>query len=253
MSKNGGIDIPLYDSKYDGFLFEKNGIYLESHDAFQLPPLDKGDFKADLMGGGKRIYTMPKEKTIRLELKIANDRVSASRPDFGLYQVMQLFYKTEPKPLVIFERPDRYINCLLKSSIEVSDHPGFTSLTVALLANDPLFYSLDEFERTFLAGTDNYLVMEGNAPHFPEIVIKGVAVNPTLTVANDYGVFSIRYSGSLGASDKWEIHTRDYRSNYNTGPSDGRVTKDRLLIAPGTNVFHLSQGTMTMKYRWSWY
>ena len=253
MSHNGGIDIPIYDSKYNGFLFEQHGVYLTEHDAFALPPVDKADFKSDLMGGGARLYTMLKEKTIKLTLKVANDRLSPTLPDAGLYEVMQVLYQTEPKPLVVGERPDRYINCLLNGSIEVKDHPGYTELNVPLLANDPLFYSFDEFQRTFQAGIDNPLVMEGNAPHFPEIEVSGIANSPTLTVTNDLGEFTLRYSGTIGASDKWQIHTRDYRTNLNTGPSDYRCVKDHLVIAPGLNKFRLSQGTMTIKYRWSFY
>lgn len=253
MSYNGGIDIPIYDSKYNGFLFEHNGVYLEDHDAFQLPSFDKGDYQADLGGGGQRLYTMPKEKTIRLDLKVANDRLSPSRPDAGLYEVLKVFYQKEPKPLVISERPDRFINCMVKGPVEVSDHPGYTALTVQLLAPDPFFYGVDEHTRIFAAGVDNILVMEGNAPHFPEITIGGACSNPTLTVTNDLGVFTLRYTGSLGASDKWNIHTRDYFSDFNSGPIDAAVRRDRLIIAPGLNKFRLSAGTMTIQYRWTYY
>lgn len=235
----------MYYNKYADVNLEPSGIYLTEHDAFALPKVVSGVFTKD-GGGGRRLYAKPKSKTIKLTLKIDNARLST--PDYGLYKAVELFAGTTPAPLVLEERPDRYIDCIPIGSISTSDSPGFTTLPVELLAPIPFFKSFDTFDMT----DPPVIVMEGNAPHYPVFTITGPAENPILIIDNDWGISSKSYSGSLGVSDVLVIDTASDHVTLNGGGVDGLVSGPPIICAPGINQLELSAGTLRVTGCW-WY
>lgn len=235
----------MYYNKYAGVNLEPSGIYLTEHDAFALPKVVSGVF-TKLGGGGKRTYAKPRAKQINLTLKIDNSR--HPNPDYALYEVIRLFSDNGLAPLVIAERPDRYIECISTGGIITSDSPGFTSMSISLIAPMPFFKSFDTFDMT----DPPSIVMEGNAPHFPVFTISGPALDPVLTIENDWGTFSRSYEGSLGSSDEIVLNTERGKCTFNGGLIDSLVSGELLVCAPNLNKITLSSGSLRVTGCW-WY
>lgn len=239
-----------YANKFDNINLEPLGIYLTSHDAFSLPSIDKGVVATELKGGGKRLYAMPKEKSIKITLMV--DNAVLVSPDLTIRRVLDIFYKDHLSPLVLSERPDRYIDCILEGAVSVGDEPGFTQMELSLLAPVPYFKSIDPAEIEI--DGSGLFVAEGNAPHFPRLEITGPAVNPTITVQTELGTQQLTYTGSLGASDSLVIDTLNGSALFNTNPVSELITWSLpFTLSPGTNLIQISSGHLKLTCHWFYY
>ena len=230
-----------YADKFNNVNLESRGIYLVEHDAFTLPNLNKSVFDTEYLGGGKRTYASPQEKQISLTVKVENKYLS--NIDQNLRQVFGLFYTNTPAPLVIAERPDRYIDCILSGAVSIADTPGFTAMQLHMIAPLPFFRSNDVFD----SDVTDFLVLDGNAPHYPIFTIKGPATNPALTINNGLKSATIAYNGSLGTTDVLTIDSLQHLVLYNGSPVNGAVSGGIIPCRPGENHISLSSGTLHVK------
>lgn len=231
-------------NKYNNIDLSSLGLYLIDHNAFAMPKIEKGIIDYELRGGGQRIYTQPSSKDIKLTMKLDN----LSAPDTNIINAIKLFAQSSAKPFILEERPDRYINCLLKGSVSIVDEPEMTEISLDLVAENPFFLSLNEYEVI----NPISISMGGNAPHFPKLTVTGIALNPTISIVNSWGTFTKTYTGSLGASDKIVIDTYLNHCTFNTGNVDGKMSGGPLKCAPGANTFLLSSGSLKVEYCY-WY
>lgn len=236
-----------YGNKFNNINLESRGIYITEHDAFTLPTLSKGVFNTEYLGGGKRTYAMPNEKQIALTIKVENAYLS--NIDYNLRQVFELFYTKTTAPLILEERPDRHIDCILTGAVSISDTPVYTELQLKLLALFPFFRSND----LFTINPSGILVFEGNATHYPIFTITGPAVDPVLLVSNKVESSMLKYTGSLGVEDKLVIDTLSHTVLLNTSPVTANLSGSIIACQPGANTLELSQGTLTVSTNWFYY
>ncbi len=106
----------------------------------------------------------------------------------------------EPKPLIIHDEPDKYINVIISDNTDLEGLYYFGKTTVKFFAPDPFWYAVydDIFEFT-TTGVKNF-TRKGNADSYPRIEIKGTSNGGSFTVITDNTTMT--FTGTLLQGEK---------------------------------------------------
>jgi phage-related protein len=107
----------------------------------------------------------------------------------------ELLDADEPKPLIINDEPDKFINCIISddSSLETIYRLGQT--TIKMFAPDPFWYAVDDDIFNYTSTATQAFNRKGNADSYPTIEIKGTSAGGAFTLATDNNVLT--FTGTL--------------------------------------------------------
>ena len=138
--------------------------------------------------------------SVTIEIDIA---VVADSPNELRTKIRDLAEKLdaeEPKPLIIHDEPDKYINVIISDNTDLEGLYYFGKATIKFFAPDPFWYAVDDdiFEFT-TTGVKNF-TRKGNADSYPRIEIKGTSNGGSFTVITDNTTMT--FTGTLLQGEK---------------------------------------------------
>lgn len=107
----------------------------------------------------------------------------------------------EPKPLIILDEPDKYINAVISGDSEFDTIYRIGQGKVKFYAPDPFWYAVNDDIFTYTNQTVNQFNRKGNANSYPIIEITGTSGSGgtyTLTTENTV----MKYTGALASGEK---------------------------------------------------
>ncbi|ATO38762.1 distal tail protein Dit [Geobacillus thermodenitrificans] len=104
--------------------------------------------------------------------------------------------KSEPKPLIFDDEPDKYINAIIQDQTEIDDLIRAGQGTLNFFCPDPFYYAIEDEVFEF-SGAGVYVInrQKGNEYSEPLIEIQGTCSGGSIGVRTPFT--SVRFSGTL--------------------------------------------------------
>lgn len=177
---------------------------------------------------------------IEIDLIIVGDSPENLRAN--IRQFATIIDAPEPKPLILPDEPDKYINAIISGDTGLETLYRAGQGTITMFAPDPYFYAINDdiFENT---ETGRYsFSRKGNTVSFPDIEIEGSNLNGEITVETDFS--EMTFDGELNVGETLVLDSELLTAKV--VETDGNVRSaipylDKLdfpVLQPGTN--HIS-------------
>jgi predicted phage tail component-like protein len=153
----------------------------------------------------------------------------------------------EPKPLIILDEPDKYINAVLSDDSTLETSFNLAQGKIKFYAPDPFWYAVVDNVFTYTDTNLHNFTRDGNANSYPIIEIKGVSGSGdsfTLTTGNT----TMKYTGALTSSQSLLLDSESLTAYIKN--SDGTQTSvlnkldnlDFPVLTKGANSVQVTTG-----------
>lgn len=137
--------------------------------------------------------------TIEIELSIKAESPTDLRSK--VRELAELIDADEPKPLIVADEPDKYINAIIADESQLETIYRVGQGVITMFAPDPYWYAVEDdiFEYT-TTGIKNF-TRKGNTISYPTIEIIGTSnASGSFTVVTDNA--SLKYTGELKQGER---------------------------------------------------
>ncbi len=231
------------DFTFGGIDSDSLNLYLKSHNIGILPDTIDLFIENDSLDGTDDQGTLYDARSFNLDCILICDTLEDQYNK--LKAIHNLFFTNTPKPLILEEEPDKFLNCQLNGAINIANTGLYTELSIPLIAPDPFWYSVEEH-----ISSSNQIYNNGNY-YTPFIMtLQGpVSSTPVKIYINDE---IMQYDIALSSVDTLYIDTNKEIVLFNGFNAAKHFNNIFPKLRPGANSIYTIHGSISIKWRDCW-